>query len=153
MDFSGLQLAVPPEFEKAEASLTLVAPVPDFAAPMMNRQLPIQPNLIAHRRTLQHPQPLDAIVKQTEFDLRQSFGDLENIKIADFVFGDNPQGSLLSFNFPDRKGITIAQLIAFRLDDDVLTTLTLTFNARGAADPQRAAHLETLAKTRVENKL
>ncbi len=108
---------------KAVDTTQLLDPVLQFG-----REAPLRPNLRVLREKVQLPTDIDLLVVQYCRTLGEHVSSPENfdISVTDITFEDQAEGRLLHAFFPDTKGTNPVQSIAFRLDEDQLTTAIFT---------------------------
>lgn len=121
--------------EEMTASWRVAAPAGDAAlkearAPGMT-QLVVRPNLIVQRRKVIRQSDdaatdLGRLVAAVCADLVRHIAGISTIDTDEFAFADGGVGLLIQYTMPGHKDFKLAQMQAARLDDDVLTTATLS---------------------------
>ena len=121
-----LKFTPPAEFVEEELMTTWRVPyVPDLKEPrMLQRQMPVRPNLVVHRRTVGEKDLADVTASVCD-QLMKSIDGLSKIATSELVFKDGVSGMLLEYSFPAVGSYEVVQLHAMRLDGEVLTSLTL----------------------------
>ena len=89
-------------------------------------QLPVRPNLIVQRRKVTMPTDVSRLVAAVCADLVRHIAGISAIDMDDFTFADGNVGLLIKYTMPAHKEFKLAQMQAARLDDDVLTTATIS---------------------------
>jgi hypothetical protein len=143
-DIDRLRLEVPAGFARERTTVTFrVPPERGFADARIEH--PIRPNLVVHRRA--GAVSLAAAVAEVREKLGLSIPGLSKIESSELAFADGAVGVLLSYRFPAARvgALEVCQLQALRVDDGVLTTLTLTTEGRHLDDAARAAYRRSLA--------
>ncbi len=142
----GFRFAPPAGFEAQEWMVTLSGPaVEDLKDPrMLQKQHPVRPNLILHRRTVGASPSLDLLCGEVCAELLSGVEGMQNLNTAPFPFEDGVQGRLVSFDFGVKLG-AVRQFQAMRLDGAVFTTLTLTVDAATLSDRTRDGYLKSLS--------
>lgn len=149
--FDGMQFAPPADFELVETMLSLRAPLrqelrdPRMVQGILNKQTTVQPNLIVHRRQAPDDATLEGLVAEACAEFVRSMVQIENVQKEPFVFADQREGFLVTFDFPTTSTQTLRQFHAFRLDDEMLTTLTLTVDGAVLTDDDDESYRESLA--------
>lgn len=119
--------------EEMSASWRVAAPADDLKearAPGMT-QLVVRPNLIVQRRKVPAeiggtPNDIGRLVAAVVADLVRHIAGISTIDTDEFTFADGNVGLLIKYTMPGHKDFKLAQMQAARLDDDVLTTATLS---------------------------
>ncbi|HEY4220080.1 MAG TPA: hypothetical protein VGO62_02030, partial [Myxococcota bacterium] len=114
--------------EEVTATWRIAAPesnLKEARAPGMV-QLVIRPNLIVQRRRVPANADLNALVAQVCADLVRNIQGLSPVDATGFAFADGKDGSLIKYTMPGYKEFKIAQMQAMRLDDDVVTTASIS---------------------------
>jgi hypothetical protein len=147
MLFSGLSLDLPAGFAADEAMLSLRAPTPakSLVAPVAQKQTPIRPSLIVHRRLVGPDVPLEMLAGEVCAELASSIVGLTQMATESFAFKDGAPGFLVGFDFPAAEVGTARQYHALRKDGALLTTATLTLDALTLTPAAKATWLATLA--------
>ena len=132
----GLTYDAPAGFEPVEVMVTLKGPaVDDLKDPRaLQKQYPIRPNLILHRREVRPGATVDMLCGEVCAELVSSISGLSNLLTGPFEFSDKSEGMLVTFDFPAGKAATVRQFQAMRLDGDSFTTATLTVDASTWSD-------------------
>jgi len=88
----------------------------------------LRPNLRVMREQVELPTDIDILVSQYCRTLGARFSSPENydVTVSDIVFDDKYEGRMLNIVFPDTSGLFPIQTMAFRLDEDQLTTAIYT---------------------------
>lgn len=147
---AGLRL-VAPDFVVDEVMISLRAPAPVAADPrVLRKQTAIRPSLIAHRRSVGSVATLELLTGEVVAELVSSIAGLSALTSESFSYDDAAIGTLVGFDFPAAEVGTARQYHALRLDDGVLTTLTLTIDALTLNDAGKAAWLKILSSTRID---
>lgn len=135
----GLSYEAPAGFEPVEVMVTLKGPpVDDLKDPRaLQKQFPIRPNLILHRRGVQPGASVDMLCGEICAELVSSISGLSNLLTGPFSFADGAEGMLVSFDFPAGKAATVRQFQAMRLDGETFTTATLTVDASTWTDARQ----------------
>jgi hypothetical protein len=122
-----LKFTPPAEFIEEELMTTWRVPyVPDLKEPrVLQRQVPVRPNLVVHRRTVGEQKDLADVASSVCDQLMRSIDGLSKIATSELVFDDGVTGMLLEYSFPAVGSYEVVQLHAMRLDGGVLTSLTL----------------------------
>lgn len=139
---------VPPEgFLVSEVMVSLkAAPRTDLKDPrVLQPQHSIRPNLIVHRREIPAGANVDMVCGEICAELVNSIEGMKNLATERFSFLDGASGRVVSFDFPAGKAATVRQYQALRLDDCVLTTLTLTVDATTLTHDVKERYLTSLA--------
>lgn len=149
-DIHGLQLDLMPDFAVDEVMVSLRGPeVGGLKDPrMLQKQLPVRPSLIIHRRVVGNSAALDMLVGEICAELISSINGMQDLRTEALAFDDGARGSMIVFDFPVSAGARVRQFQAARLDGPVLTTLTLTVDAVTLNDKARDAYLKSLASVR-----
>lgn len=114
--------------EETTQSWRVAAPdgeLKEARAPGMT-QLVVRPNLIVQRRKVVLPTDVGALVAGVCADLVRHVAGISTIDTDEFTFADGKVGLLLKYTMPAFKEFKLAQMQAARLDDDVLTTVTIS---------------------------
>lgn len=89
-------------------------------------QLPVRPNLIVQRKKVSKPNDIGKLVAAICADLVRHIAGISTIDMDDFTFADGNVGLLIKYTMPAHKEFKLAQMQAARLDEDVLTTATIS---------------------------
>ncbi|MDP2345898.1 MAG: hypothetical protein Q8O67_33470 [Deltaproteobacteria bacterium] len=89
-------------------------------------QLPVRPNLIVQRRKVDAAAHIGGLVAAVCADLVRHIAGISTIDSDEFTFADGKVGLLIKYTMPAHKEFKLAQMQAARLDDDVLTTVTIS---------------------------
>lgn len=148
-DIHGLKLDLLPDFSVDEVMVSMRGPsVQDLKDPrMLQKQLPVRPSLIVHRRIVGTAAALDMLVGEICAELIGSIQGMENLRTEPFAFDDGAAGTLIVFDFPVSMA-RVRQFQVARLDGGALTTLTLTVDAVTLTDKLRETYFKALASTR-----
>ncbi len=123
--------------EETSASWRVAAPsgagadaLKEPRAPGMT-QLVVRPNLIVQRRKVPAtsggvPTSIGSLVAAVCADLVRHIAGISTIDTDELAFADGHVGLLIQYTMPGHKDFKLAQMQAARLDDDVLTTATLS---------------------------
>lgn len=114
--------------EESSASWRVAAPegeMKEARAPGMT-QLVVRPNLIVQRKKVVLPTDVGAQVAMVCADLVRHVSGISTIDTDEFAFADGKVGLLIKYTMPAFKEFKLAQMQAARLDDDVLTTVTIS---------------------------
>jgi len=150
---AGLSLHAP-DFVIDEVMISLRAPAPVAGDPrLLQKQTPIRPSLIAHRRHTGNAAPLELLASEVVAELVSSITGLSALTTESLSFADDVVGMLIGFDFPAAEVGTARQFHALRLDDGVLTTLTLTIDALTLNDSGKASWLKILTSTTISSSL
>lgn len=143
----GLPFQPPADWSVTEVMVQMKGPpVDDLKDPrMMQSQYPLRPNLIVHRRQLPGGADVDMICAEICAELVHSIEGMRDLSTEALTFVDGQEGRVVQFDFPAGKAATVRQFQALRLDDSVLTTLTLTVDATTLNDERKAAYFKSLA--------
>lgn len=126
MLFDGLQVDQPPEMVIEESMLTLRSP-PGPSTPLaLQKQIPVRPNLIVHRRRVGPNATMSLLVGEVSAELASTIIGMKGLATEQITYTDGKQGVIVSFEFPMREVASVRQFHALRLDDDVFTDVTLT---------------------------
>lgn len=108
---------------KAVGAADLLDPILQFG-----RKTPVQANLQVLRNKVVLPTDIDLLVVQYCRTLGEQFSspDSFDVTVTDFIFKDEVEGRLLNVVFPETEDLFPIQSIAFRLDEDQLTTAIYT---------------------------
>jgi hypothetical protein len=145
-DIHGVHLDPPPDFTVDEVMVTLRGPAMDHLKEprLLQKQHPVRPNLIIHRRAVGEGALLDLLCGEICAELVNSIDGMQNLASEPFVFADGCAGFLVTFDFPVRQA-TVRQFQTMRLDAAILTTLTMTVEATSFNDQAKAAVFKALA--------
>lgn len=143
----GLPFAPPEGWAVTEVMVQLKGPpVDELKDPrMMQSQYPLRPNLIVHRRQIPTGADLDMVAAEICAELVHSIEGMRDLSTNELAFADGHAGRVVQFDFPAGKAATVRQFQALRLDDDVLTTLTLTVDATTLNDERKDSYFQSLA--------
>lgn len=146
----GIVLDPPEGFVAEESMVSFRAPVASQLTDprMMQKQMPIRPNLIVHTRKVRDGQKLQDLVAEATAELMRSVPGLINLASSQLPFADAAVGTLLMFDFSAGDASTVRQYHALRLDGGMLTTLTMTVNALGLTESMQANHVALLASAK-----
>ncbi len=146
-----LKFTPPAEFVEEELMTTWRAPyVPNLKEPrVLQRQMPVRPNLVVHRRTVGEQQNLAEVASTVCDELMQSIEGLSKIATSELVFEDGASGMLLEFSFPAVGSYEVVQLHAMRMDGGVLTSLTLCTEGSRITPEVHRRYRECLASATV----
>lgn len=88
----------------------------------------VRPNqsIVVHARTVKAGASLVMLAGQALTELTTSLDGITDVTQAEILFDDGQTGLLFLYSFPARGQEMVRQYHALRLDDDQLTTLTLT---------------------------
>ncbi len=141
-----LPFDAPPQFELSEVMVSFRGPdTAGLKEPRaMQRQFPIRPNLIMHRR----PAPdanLEMLTAEMCAELLTTIDGIKDLSTEALTFADGAEGSLVSFDFPAGKAMTVRQYQAVRVDEGQLSTLTLTLDSSTLNETSWATYQKTLA--------
>ena len=142
----GMKFEAPEGFVREETMVSLRIPAEKGFADARVKT-PIRPNMIVHRRP-EKSADLAAVLAHVQGELLTAVSGISPIEAADVTFADGKKGALIAYSMPAPKGLEISQLQAMRLDDGVLTTLTVS-TERAALTPERkAAYVKALVSAR-----
>jgi len=146
--FQGLTFETPDDYGFDEAMLTLRSTAADeLKEPMMlQKQWPVRSNLIIHRRVVHEDATLELLAGEICAELVSSVAGMENLAMERFPFADGAEGMIIAFDFALTKKVNAAvrQYQALRLDDQRLTSLTLTVDRNKMTERGKADVLELL---------
>lgn len=142
----GLQFTPPSEFAPDEFMVTMRGPpVGNLKDPRMpQKQFPVRPNLIVHRRVTGAAASLGLLCSEICAELVGSIPAMKDLHAEPFGFDDQATGMMVVFDFPAGKA-TVRQFQAMRLDNGVLTTLTLTVDSTTLTDALKAGYYRSMA--------
>lgn len=150
---AGLSLHAP-DFVIDEVMISLRAPAPVAGDPrLLQKQTPIRPSLIAHRRHTGTVATLELLAGEVVAELVSSIIGLSALTNESFTYADGAVGIIIGFDFAAAEVGTARQYHALRLDDGVLTTLTLTIDALTLTDSGKASWLKILSSTTIGSSL
>lgn len=115
---------------------------------MLQKQSPVRPSLIVHRRVVGTEASLDLLCGEVCAELVNSVEGMQDLRTEAFPFEDGVKGSLVVFDFSVKHGAHVRQFQALRLDGPVLTSLTLTVDAVTLNDKAKENYFKALASTR-----
>ncbi len=151
MRFDGLTFDPPADLAPEEATLILRAPPGPSDPRLLQRQLPVRANLIVHRRRVGPEATLPLMVAEVSAELVSTVTGLRALATEDLRFADGAPGVIVSFEFPMREVAAARQFHALRLDDGVLTDLTLTVDGLTLNDAARKKWFDVLASARKDD--
>jgi hypothetical protein len=105
----------------------------------------VRDNVIVHRARAPAGQDLDGIATKRVAELLHALPGLSGLETAELVFADGAIGRLIRFTFPASTQLSLHQSHALRLDEGVLTAVTLTSDAAALTDAVERAQLSLLA--------
>jgi hypothetical protein len=145
-DTHGLTFAPPPGFETSEVMVSMRGPdVSALKEPRaVQSQFPIRPNLIVHRRPAPKDASLEMLAGEMCAELLTTIDGLKDLNTEPITFSDGAEGSLVSFDFPAGKAMTVRQFQAIRLAGEELWTMTLTVDSATLNDASWAPYKATL---------
>lgn len=149
--FHGMHVRPPSEFELVETMLSLRAPVqeelrdPRLVQGILNKSQSVQPNLIVHRRAASKDASVEELAGEAFAELVRSMVKLENVEKSTFVFQDEAEGVLIFFELAPTPSSRLAQFHVFRLDDGMLTTLTMTVDSHCLTEERKNRYLQSLS--------
>jgi hypothetical protein len=147
--FRGLSFEPPAGFTADEAMLSLRAPPPALADPrVLQKQFPIRPNLLVHRRQVGSEADLELLAGEICAELVNSVVGLQALTTERFAFDDGAPGLIIGFDFPAPEAKTARQYQALRTDEGVLTILTLTVDGTRLNDETKRDWLKCLSSAR-----
>jgi hypothetical protein len=147
-NLAGLAFDPPAEFLPDEQLVSFRAPPPDLKSPMLlNKQLTVRPNLMVHRRPAGGS--IEMICGEICAELVSAIPGMDNLVTGHFAFADGVQGMLLSFDFPANDA-RVRQFLAMRIDNGMLTTLTLSVDGATLNEAAQKRYLGSLASARAE---
>jgi hypothetical protein len=129
----------PAGFSPDETMISLRAPTVGTAP---------SPSLVAHSKTARKGASLEELVGEMTAELVQGVSGLKDLTTAEFTFDDASTGVLIAYNLPVATGVLLRQYHVLRLDDDRLTTLTLTVPVQGVTEAQSELYVKSLASIR-----
>lgn len=150
MRFDGLSFDPPPELVQEEVILTLRAPPGPIESRMLQRQIPVRSNLIVHRKQVGANATLPLLVAEVSAELVSGVVGLKGLATEPIRYADGVEGVIVSFEFPMRDVAAARQFHALRLDDGVLTNLTLTVDGMTLNDGAKKKWFDVLASARKE---
>lgn len=128
--FQGISVETPDDYGFDEAMLTLRSSAADeLDEPMLTlkKKFPVRSNLIIHRRMVHEEATLEMLSGEICAELVSSVAGMENLAMERFTFADEADGMMIAFDFALAKvKAEVRQYQALRLDDQCLTSLTLT---------------------------
>lgn len=144
-DIHGLTLNLPEGFSADEVMVTLKGPPASHLKDprMLQKQHPVRPNLIIHRRLINGEADVELLCGEICAELVSAIDGMQNLSTKSFAFADGAQGMLVSFDFPVKQA-TVQQHQALRLDGAVFTTLTLTVDASTFNDKSKEDYFSTM---------
>lgn len=143
----GLRFDPPDGFAADEAMLSLRGPPPAAVDPrVLQKQWPIRPSLIVHRRSVGDAD-LELLAGEITAELVNSIVGMQGLTTERFAFDDGAAGFVIGFDFPAPEASTARQYQALRKDDGVLTILTLTVDGMRLA-AEKAKWLACLSSAR-----
>lgn len=149
--FDGLVFDPPADLRPEEALLTLRAPPGPSDPRLLQKQVPVRANLIVHRRRVGAEATLPLMVAEVSAELVSTVIGLRGLATEDIRFADGVVGVIVSFEFPMREVAAARQFHALRLDDGVLTDLTLTVDGLTLNDAAKKKWLDVLSSTRKDD--
>ncbi len=150
---AGLSLTAP-DFVIDEVMISMRAPAPVAGdSRLLNKQTAIRPSLIAHRRTTGAVATLEMLTGEVVAELVSSITGLSALTTETFSYVDGAVGVIVGFDFAAAEVGTARQYHALRLDDGVLTTLTLTIDGLTLTDSGKTAWLKILSSTSITSSL
>jgi hypothetical protein len=149
---SPLKFNPPEEFVEEEIMTSWRVPyTPGLKDPrLLQPQLPVRPNLIVHRRKVDRGQDVSDVAAEVCNQLLNSIEGISEIATSEIVFQDGVIGLLLELSFPAVATLRIVQLHALRIDDDVLTSLTLCTEMSRMTSDQHDRYRACLASASLE---
>lgn len=143
--FHGLQWEPTQNLGLEEVSLTLRIPGSASQSASSEKHGSLRPNLIARVLRTKPDTDLDTILQDMCAEIQNTASTLlQDFTVQEFVFADQSKGHLISFVFAFR-GVALQQYHAVRLDNDLLTTLTLTVDAKLLNESSKHHYLSALA--------
>jgi hypothetical protein len=140
----GIRLNPPASFRRSEVVACYTGEAEAHDPRLLQSQKPIRPSLVVQRVRLERAETLEALAGRR---LREVVGLAADTKIAEkreLVFADGSTGIIALVDLKPSPAIDLRQYHAFRVDDDVATTVVLT-TPRSSLDPQtESQYLETL---------
>lgn len=144
----GLRFDPPAGFVADEAMLSLRAPPSTLVDPRARqKQFPIRANLLVHRRVVGDQGDLEIYAGEITAELVNSVVGIKELTTERFAFDDGAPGLVVGFDFPAPEAATVRQYQALRLDDGVLTVLTLTVDG-ARLDQERDSWMACLRSAR-----
>ena len=112
-----------PQTWMAEDKSELLNPMLKFGP-----EAPLRANLRVMRENVELPTDIDVVVSQYCRTLGERFSSPSNynVAVANITFEDQNEGRMLNVMFPKTKGLFPVQMLAFRLDNEQLTTAIFT---------------------------
>jgi hypothetical protein len=142
---AGLHLALPPEFTIDQTMVSFRAPPPTAGDPrVLQKQTPIRPSLIVHRRDVGDV-ALEILAGEITAELVQSVGGLSGLTTEALSYDDGDLGIIISFDFAAPEIGTARQYHVVRKDGPILTTLTLTIDKLTLTDSAKTRWLAFFA--------
>jgi hypothetical protein len=152
MRFAGVVLDLPSDFSADEALISLRAPaVQKLVEPRaLQKQTPIRPSLIIHRRRVGDVATLETLAGEVCAELASSVVGLKGLATEAFSFKDGASGILVGFDFPAAEVGTARQYHGLRKDGPMLTTITLTIDGLTLTEAAKKQWLSTIASVVVD---
>ena len=110
----------------------------------MQKQTPIRPSFIVHRREVGDT-ALELLAGEVTAELVASIGGLSALTTETLAYADGARGFIVSFDFAAAEVGTARQYHALRKDGGVLTTLTLTIDKLSLNDATKQKWLALLS--------
>jgi hypothetical protein len=146
MQHAGLRLDPPPDFVIDQVMFSFKGKAPTTGDPrVLQKQTPIRPTLILHRRDVGEDAPLEVLAGEVTAELVTSVPGLSELASEQMRFADGAPGMIVSFSFALEEVGTARQFHALRKDGAVLTTLTLTVDKLALNDAAKERWLSVLA--------
>jgi hypothetical protein len=145
----GLRFDPPDGFLADEVMVSLRAPPPQLVDPrVLQKQVPVRANLIVHRRRIGDEADLELCAGEICAELVNSVVGMQSLTTERFAFDDGAPGMIVGFDFPAAEAATVRQYQALRIDDGVLSILTLTIDGARLNDDAKATWLKCLSSAR-----
>lgn len=146
MRFAGLAIDTPADFTVDQAMISFRAPPPTAIEPrLLQKQTPIRPSLIVHRRDVGDAASLPVLAGEITAELVSSISGLSALTTESFAYADGAPGILVGFDFGADEVGTARQYHALRKDERILTTLTLTIDKLTLNEPTKTKWLKLLS--------
>ncbi len=145
----GLRFDAPEDFVADEVMVSLRAPPPQLVDPrVLQKQIPIRPNLIVHRRRIGDGADLELCAGEICAELVNAVVGIKGLTSERFAFDDGAPGMVVGFDFPAPESSTARQYQALRIDDGVLSILTLTVDGARLNDDAKSRWFKCLSSAR-----
>lgn len=143
---AGLKLDTPADFIIDQAMISFRAPPPTALEPrLLQKQTAIRPSFIVHRRDVGDAAALPVLAGEITAELVSSISGLSALTTEAFAYVDGAPGILVGFDFGSDEVGTARQYHALRVDDRILTTLTLTIDKLTLNDAAKTKWLTLLS--------